>query len=103
MWNLCTVNVKILPDKDSVGQAVDAGYPSYIVATGETTGRGRSMSDILCGGNGIRRCVSAFGAVGNKGRALFVPTGDLSILRTWKTVTETHLLLFAIPTRPNKG
>ena len=61
------------------------------------------MSDILCGGNGIRRCVSAFGAVGNKGRALLVPTGDLSILCPWKTITENHLLLFAILSHPNKG
>ena len=38
IWNPGRVNVKVWLGKGSNGQAVDVGYPSYNVATSETTG-----------------------------------------------------------------
>ena len=37
MYNLAMVNVKARPDGTQTGQAVDVGYPSYIVATRQLT------------------------------------------------------------------
>ena len=37
MYNLGMVNVKIKPDETQNGQAVDVGYPSYIMATRQLT------------------------------------------------------------------
>ena len=38
MYDLAMVNVKVAPDRSQNGQAVDAGYPSYILATRQLTG-----------------------------------------------------------------
>ena len=38
MYNLGMVNVKVRPDGTQNGQAVDVGYPSYIMATRHLTG-----------------------------------------------------------------
>lgn len=37
MYNLGMVNIKTKPDGTQNGQAVDVGYPSYIIATGRLT------------------------------------------------------------------
>ena len=37
MYNLGMVNVKTKPDKTQNGQAVDVGYPSYVMATSQLT------------------------------------------------------------------
>ena len=37
MYDLGMVNVKVKPDGSQDGQAVDVGYPSYIMATKELT------------------------------------------------------------------
>ena len=63
------------------------------------------MSEILCGGTGIRLCASAFGAVGGEGPcvARSDPTGDLSILRTWKPSQRATYSCSQFPFHPNKG
>ena len=39
MYNLGMVNVKTKPDETQNGQAVDVGYPSYIMATRQLTSK----------------------------------------------------------------
>ena len=35
IYNLAMVNVEVVPDGTQNGQAVDVGYPSYIIATSQ--------------------------------------------------------------------